>query len=66
MSTSPNIVLHPITITTRPYPSWDRVRIALECLLMGTVTYRGEIIDISAERRTSQQDCPDKQPSRRP
>ena len=36
-------ILHPITITLRPFPNWDRLRIAMECLLFGELTFQGEI-----------------------
>lgn len=37
------MMLHPIMLRIKPYPSWERLRIAAEVLLLGTVTFRGEI-----------------------
>ena len=37
------IVLHPLTITLKPYPTWDRLRIALEVLIFGNVKFSGQI-----------------------
>lgn len=48
MRNSSDKVLHPITLRLRPFPSWDRLRIALECLLLGTVTFQAEIAEFTA------------------
>jgi hypothetical protein len=40
------IVVHPIQIRLRPYPPWDRVRIAIECLIFGSFDMRGEVTEV--------------------
>lgn len=40
---SEDIVLHEIKVRLRPYPTWDRLRIAVECLLFGEFVFRGEV-----------------------
>jgi hypothetical protein len=36
-------VIHEIAVTVRPFPSWDRIRVAWLCLVYGQFTFSGEI-----------------------
>lgn len=42
------IVLHPVKINLRPYPAWERFRVAFECLLFGEASFQGEITDVKS------------------
>jgi hypothetical protein len=40
--------VHPITINVRSYPPWERFRVAIECLLFGEVSFKGEVTEVKS------------------
>jgi hypothetical protein len=42
------VYLHPITINLKPYPWWERFRVAYECLVWGRVEFRAELTDVKS------------------
>jgi hypothetical protein len=40
------VMLHPVAIKLKPRPTLDRLRIAIEVLLFGTVSFSGEITSL--------------------
>jgi hypothetical protein len=62
---SRTVVLHPVRISLKPYPSWERLRVAFECLVFGEVSFQGQITDVKSAPPTdvSLPTHPDKQPT---
>lgn len=43
---SDTIYISPVKIDVRPYPWWERFRVAFECLVFGHVSFRGTLDDV--------------------
>ena len=48
---SDTVSLHPVKITLNPYPAWERFRVAFECLILGEVSFQGQITNVSAAQQ---------------
>jgi hypothetical protein len=47
------VMLSPVKINVRPYPVWERFRVAFECIVYGEVSFQGEITDIRSAPPTN-------------
>ena len=45
------IWLSEMVINVKPYPWHERFRVALSCLLFGTVSFRGQLIEVKPETK---------------
>lgn len=44
--------LHEVSVTLRPYPWWDCVRIILSLLVLGHATFSAELADVRVEKES--------------